>query len=267
MHWILHTYRYSLKYLTGRRWFKKNEIIHAKLEKFYIVSNNFLIVNTKELIRLWQSFNKKPCLLKDRHTTHKLTKLLFYQWSDSGSTPINGTEWTVRQRNLLLFDMGILKGLLRFRMTSRLKILMTLVADWTRQVNLNLFSVKFWNFDSTRKVVWQTCWREIICTSVGNMVIWLSLTGLWPWSTVLAHCYHWICIFNTQILRDVCSYLEFTDNDLVFKILCKLQDGLKVTAHDATEALKQYRRFQGEIGRLQCTINRPCVSKLCRVLR
>lgn len=123
-----------------------------------------------------------------------------------------------------------------------------------------------WNFE-TLTVVWQTCWREIICTSVGNRVIWLSLTGPWPCSTVLAHCYHWICIFNTQILRDVCSYLEFTDNDLVFKILCKLQDGLKVTAHDATEALKQYRRFQGEIGRLQCTINRPCVSKLCRVLR
>ncbi|KAH3833565.1 uncharacterized protein LOC127880256 [Dreissena polymorpha] len=51
--------------------------------------------------------------------------------------------------------------------------------------------------------------------------------------------------------------LQTPDKDLVFKYLCRLQDGLKVKPDEATAALKQYRQIQGEIGRLQSTIIRP----------
>ncbi|WAQ97965.1 hypothetical protein MAR_022338 [Mya arenaria] len=51
--------------------------------------------------------------------------------------------------------------------------------------------------------------------------------------------------------------LQTPDDDHVFSVLCKLQDGLKVKPHEASDALRQYRRFQAEIGRLQSTIHRP----------
>ncbi|XP_060604679.1 uncharacterized protein LOC132757418 [Ruditapes philippinarum] len=52
------------------------------------------------------------------------------------------------------------------------------------------------------------------------------------------------------------SQLE-DDDDLVATCLAKLQDGIKVTPLEATDALKQYRKFQNEMGRLQTLISRP----------
>jgi hypothetical protein len=54
------------------------------------------------------------------------------------------------------------------------------------------------------------------------------------------------------------SQLE-DDDDLVATCLAKLQDGIKVTPLEATDALKQYRKFQNEMGRLQTLISRPSV--------
>ena len=48
--------------------------------------------------------------------------------------------------------------------------------------------------------------------------------------------------------------------DGVLTCLCKLQDGLKVTTSEADEALKQYRKFQFEMGRLQSRVERPSVK-------
>ncbi|XP_045204351.2 uncharacterized protein LOC123557132 [Mercenaria mercenaria] len=53
------------------------------------------------------------------------------------------------------------------------------------------------------------------------------------------------------------SQMEELEDDLVASCLAKLQDGVKVTPVDATEALKQYRKFQLEMGRLQTLISRP----------
>lgn len=53
------------------------------------------------------------------------------------------------------------------------------------------------------------------------------------------------------------SKLEELPEDLVIDCLARLQDGVKVTPMEASEALKQYRKFQVEMGRLQTLINRP----------
>ena len=55
------------------------------------------------------------------------------------------------------------------------------------------------------------------------------------------------------------SQLEEIEDDLVATCLAKLQDGIKVTPLEATDALKQYRKFQNEMGRLQTLISRPSV--------
>ena len=57
------------------------------------------------------------------------------------------------------------------------------------------------------------------------------------------------------------SQLE-TEEDLVNQCLCKLQDGLKVTPSEASDALKQYSRFKAEIHRLQMRLERPSVSTI-----
>ncbi|KAL4230983.1 hypothetical protein ACF0H5_011356 [Mactra antiquata] len=51
--------------------------------------------------------------------------------------------------------------------------------------------------------------------------------------------------------------LENMTEDLVANCLAKLQDGLKVTPNEATDALKHYQTFQGELERLKLLISRP----------